>query len=172
MHTARLELCKELSLVSGWFDTYFWHATFQNHSSPQDQRGINHYMLVSQQELQELQNHSYIKKLGFIPAYDLGYLLRKLNGKTPVSLKIYDGYTTAYWQDFSETAKLPDKFVHKADTPEDALCMLAIELFKQGVLKSTQGTDLAATDPADSPSVSNPPKPHNNPPQGEPHKEG
>ena len=82
-----------------------------------------------------------------VPAYDLGYLLRKL---PPVIQDPYDkvfkhlqlwingdatvhvGYVEPYAHD--------DKvaYAQHADTPEDAACKLAIELFKQGILTKEQ----------------------------------
>lgn len=58
------------------------------------------------------------------PAYSAGYLLRKL----PKDETTY-GFKLGKWYAQYQAAPV------FADTPEDALCKLAIELFKQGVLK-------------------------------------
>lgn len=72
------------------------------------------------------------------PAYDLGYLLRKL----PETMeRIYHlTLTRAGEGDYSWRCGYVDgTFIEGpsiyADTPEDAACKLAIELFKQGVLR-------------------------------------
>lgn len=58
------------------------------------------------------------------PAYPLGYLLRKLPQPNMVGFADGSAYAMAMGGQHQE-----------ADTPEDAACKLAIELFKQGVLK-------------------------------------
>ena len=58
------------------------------------------------------------------PAYDAGYLLRKLPGT-----ELYDA--TNCWQ--AENTSLQN-WRTVQDTPEDALCLLAIKLFEEGVL--------------------------------------
>jgi hypothetical protein len=86
---------------------------------------------------------------GRYPAYDAGYLLRKLpetlfTGKKNVCdltvAKTPSCYIADYkyrlpfgkgdWLHSYEKAKMTE-----ADTPEDALCLLAIELFEKGILK-------------------------------------
>jgi hypothetical protein len=64
------------------------------------------------------------------PAYDLGYLLRKLqrNHVELVGLTTGEWTARAYWHS-TEQAR-----AEYADTPEDAAAKLAIELFKQGIL--------------------------------------
>lgn len=67
-----------------------------------------------------------------VPAYDLGYLLRKLPSGCYVMQQsdeeIYEGQRQQWgalgWRDYG----------YFADTPEDAAAKLAIELFKQNVL--------------------------------------
>lgn len=66
-----------------------------------------------------------------VPAYDLGYLLRKILPHTTVEFSLQsDGRILVLWcpEPLEETSLF-------ADAPEDAAAMLAIELFKQGVLK-------------------------------------
>lgn len=66
------------------------------------------------------------------PAYDAGYLLRKLPDSI---LSKVDGKYNLRVVPVAST-KEPRKPEHyEADIPENALCKLSIELFKQGVLK-------------------------------------
>ena len=93
-----------------------------------------------------------------VPAYDLGYLLRKLPKKTVIKKVIYslvltpstsDGtwiadYYSGGWAYFNNN-RHRDNWLHhgdnakltEADIPEDAACKLAIELFKRRVLVRT-----------------------------------
>lgn len=72
---------------------------------------------------------------GQVPAYDLGFLLRKLPkkvGRTHFTMRHIgkSKYVAGEWE-------VGYRGIHgHGDTPEDAACLLAIELFKQGVLKS------------------------------------
>jgi hypothetical protein len=109
MHVANLELCKELFEVSGWDYTTFWWFNDQ----PE-----NRILLAS-----ELQNDNGTFKRRISPAYDLGYLLRKLPGNCDLT-RLSNGL----WK-IAHNARFAS-----ADTPEDAAAKLAIELFKQGVL--------------------------------------
>jgi hypothetical protein len=116
MNVASLYLCKELYELSRWglehkseFEGKYWVGTEETGYKLDFLRGIPAY------------SNTY-------PAYDLGYLLRKLPA---FRLEKTDkGYHTDY---FSGT----EVFVGatEAETPEDATVKLAIELFKQGVLK-------------------------------------
>lgn len=67
------------------------------------------------------------------PAYNLGYLLRKLPEQ--VELKSYfDGSWDCRHIDTDEAWGVNGRM--NGDTPEDATAKLAIELFKQGILKA------------------------------------
>ena len=107
MTTASLELCKELYELSGWVDTEICHHEYEDGNT----LPITHN-----------------------PAYDLGYLLRKL----PSGVFLAKGKRYRIWNDdtnnytWAGSEKLDPI---DADTPEDAACKLAIELFKEGVLK-------------------------------------
>lgn len=128
MNVASLPLCKELYELSAWKgeDDYIgWVKGFKGqpyiHEPHTDDMG-------------------YKQSDWLAPAYDLGYLMRKL----PASIleadseqyiwmfieKDDDGYGGGYQDINGQTHKL----YYAADTPEDAACLLAIELFKQGVL--------------------------------------
>lgn len=84
-------------------------------------------------------------KLGVLkfPAYDAGYLLRKLpprivrgtNYWPQLERHINGKQYRACYHNGDSCLFLGEPSVFLADTPEDCLAMLAIELFRQGVLK-------------------------------------
>lgn len=143
MNVASLELCKELHELSGWGEEvtqYHWYA---------NEIGGG-FTLIHTTEAPFYSSDVYH------PAYDLGYLLRKL----PVSVrdkqmkhsnkhacltctceeeyicglemrKFGTAFSFCYVNDRHHRA-IP--FYVNAPTPEDAAAKLAIELFKQGVL--------------------------------------
>jgi hypothetical protein len=123
MDRASLELCKELYELSGWDGT---EAKYVNaaHNDPQE-----YTQLVG-----DIDGGGYYR---VIPAYDLGYLLRKLPSRIehdyPNDLEITKEDDEKYWAAYSHVDD--DIISESGDTPEDAACKLAIELFKQGVLK-------------------------------------
>jgi hypothetical protein len=123
MNVASLNLCKELYEISGWG------------------RG------------DQLQEHLVVDEEGYeyavFPAYDLGYLLRKLppnfsTGDARGSFEFFLKMTTREWfagYNKPETGKWLYDSNHgvwehpcAAHTPEDAAAKLAIELFKQEIL--------------------------------------
>ena len=132
MNVADKELCKELYELSGWDETGYEYSLYDN---------------------------SVIQVVGkatgspkFVVAYPLGYLLRKLpdrtdGGKWGLTLwkgwnngEQRDWYSVAYTHINSRYAFTPDEatdklHLHEADTPENAVCKLAIELFKANILK-------------------------------------
>lgn len=130
MEVASFELCKELFELSGWTGSvYAWELH------------TKHNFLIHTLE--------YDKKPSdkeWIAAYDLGYLLRKLPSVKDVEFRIeQNGFSeqgqdwVAYGYDYKvfEDTQNEDKariYRNNADTPEDAVCALAIALFKQGVL--------------------------------------
>lgn len=106
MNVASLENCKTLCELSGWADTEFtYYANAGQHSGT---------MMHRSQVFDKDEN---------LPAYDLGYLIRKLPDATIIRygsskyLAVYGAGT-----------------LQQEDTPENALCQLAIELFKSGTL--------------------------------------
>lgn len=116
MNVASLELCKDLVYTSEWGGTeYFYLNNALVHRS----------MLDDDDFLGEV-----------IPAYDLGYLLRKL---PPEDKEI--GYLNLCQDGVNwmcRYTKLSATMIYsKADIPEDAAAKLAIELFKQGILTPT-----------------------------------
>ena len=79
-----------------------------------------------------------------IPYYTLGYLIRKLPKQISPKNRIrdlhirpnYRGYDWCmYYGDFTFD------FVTGADTPEDALCKLAISLFESNILQKETGDE-------------------------------
>jgi hypothetical protein len=107
MDVASLELCKELYKLSRWALTEkHWYKGELVYNAP----------------------------YGWdCSAYDLGFLLRKLPAKVENSSPLEfekvrsDIYLFRY-------GGLGPRFMASYDTPEDAACMLAIELFKQGII--------------------------------------
>jgi hypothetical protein len=119
MNVASLKLCKELYELSGWIETPFAY----------DISYADNWL----RHIEDFPKNSRERQgVSMIPAYDLGYLLRKL----PMSVEIRNhhldklkGVVRGGWAGDMMTRQ------HlMADTPEDALCKLCIELFKQGIL--------------------------------------
>lgn len=123
MNTASLELCKELFALCGWKETDYFYQ-YQEH---EDASGG--YSLVNPGLEAPLHATAY-------PAYDLGYLLRRLPQNSWVGYIDTSGqrgyayaYTYAWNEKGTDTQKIAGS---QAATPEDAACKLAIELFQQG----------------------------------------
>lgn len=117
MTTASLELCKELYELSGWESGEWWVIR-------QGQQ------ITSSVKIASGYNNVTSEVDGTIcPAYDLGYLLRKLPAVDEHNdfITLFQSLTGSWVMDYAD-----DEF--EADTPEDAACKLAIELFKQDVL--------------------------------------
>lgn len=72
---------------------------------------------------------------GSVPLYTLGYLLRKLNDSLNHNIDTLTLVTLGSFGWEVQHKALSTPTVCEADTPEDAACKLAIELFKQGLLK-------------------------------------
>ena len=117
MNVASLPLSKELYELSGWDDCWFQHLKVDN------EWGLDF------SGAEALRKDSEIDE--WHPAYDLGYLLRKLpNYKLEHNGNSANAVTCGYLADNK------GRWIFgSANTPEDAACKLAIELFKQGVLK-------------------------------------
>jgi hypothetical protein len=119
-NVANLELCKELYALSGWGDdqSFMWG-------------------LVSE-SIHVLEPEDVEAKRA-VPAYDLGYLLRKLpetleQDNYPVVSRYFRVGWSAYYEASNEYEPTERWYLVEADTPEDATCKLAIELFKEGIL--------------------------------------
>ena len=75
----------------------------------------------------------------FVPAYSSDYLLEKLPSIiNETSLTLSSAYGTGTWfssyQDYKVNG-MTVNYLTVADTPADALALLAIKLFKQGILE-------------------------------------
>lgn len=124
MNVASIELCRELYELSGWRDLRDWW--WGDHQKGGEIR-------------YRLQQNAPLDKCGRddVPAYDLGYLLRKLPDEQWGEDKWFNlqletdgvGWLAGYAYG-NETLALEGQ----ASTPEDAVTILAIQLFKQGVL--------------------------------------
>ena len=118
MNVARKDLCQTLHELSGWDDT--------DHHWSKDIDGRDTVITTGASGT-------------IIPAYDLGYLLRKLPAGTRIS-KEHDASpehpneTPAHYRACYDTSEHLH-FWLGASTPEDAACLLAIELLKSGIMK-------------------------------------
>lgn len=133
MNTASLELCKELYELSGWYQVEQYYEYYPVSKSTRLRSGYPGNILPKMLP-------------DFItPAYDLGYLLRKLpEGKIDRIHKVTKGvWWSNKWQKWvcirqrygvgSDNDEWKT-YEYKADTPEDAAAKLAIQLFKQNIL--------------------------------------
>lgn len=135
MKVASLENCKRLYELSGWDNSMLWY--YQDYSQ----------VLVLAAKL--IHEGDFIPSHKICPAYDLGYLLRKLPAKIdddrysdergslglwPVGDKWSLGYTDYEGLVTDETGETLDI---TSDTPEDAACLLAIKLFEENILRQT-----------------------------------
>lgn len=103
MNVASLELCRELYELSGWYDTdYIYYSNGGEYSGAYYHRNM------------------VFQKPKNMPAYDLGYLLRKLNRHFYATQK-------------AELRRL-GTYLLLVDDPENKLVEYAIQLFKQSVL--------------------------------------
>lgn len=128
MQVANEDLCKELYELSGW-------------------KGVNAFY-ASDSWIGFVRQEGYNPQIGMletvtpdncIPAYDLGYLIRKLP-KFYEDAEFWLTNDGLSWTAGYATDKYADGNFHfltaeTADTPEDCTTKLAIELFKQGILK-------------------------------------
>jgi hypothetical protein len=121
MHVARLHLCRELYELSSWEYSRAWF----DQKKPWVSDYFDH-------------NPPFI-----CPAYDLGYLLRKLphhrasRAGAILNLHLSAVDTGRDWRaEYTpgNYAVLESGLTGEADTPEDAATKLAIELFMQGIL--------------------------------------
>lgn len=119
MNVTSKELCKELYELSGLNDTDYWYYD----GSVDAYRGwVDH-------------------GTEFFPAYDLGYLLRKLpdeaglqNPRIEKGVFVQKQSTTTSFMQYRAAYQYGKVRSQYAETPEDALCKLAIALFKANIL--------------------------------------
>jgi len=139
---ASLELSRELYKLSGWKDTIYWWRFHKLNKLSKlytfNEMDNDRYRFRNSPETPRFNEENE-----FFPAYDLGYLLRKLEAsektigieyhslEQPLSmdLKEWAGLYTA------STADMPQREYPYAGVPEDAAGKLCIELFKRGILK-------------------------------------
>ena len=117
MHVARLDLCAKLFALTGWDDTY--------HRWSKD---IYHKDVVI----------DTLAAGTTTPAYDLGYLLRKLPPQTRITKEFdasehYPEKTPAFFRALYDTSD-DLHFWQGANTPEDAACILALTLLERNLL--------------------------------------
>jgi len=129
MNTTSLEVSKELYEVSEW-----------GRLEPTTQRPSFYYSTDRPYAGAMFGTQGYVH---VVPAYDLGYLLRKL----PKQSKFKDDFVTVIHKDVPSDSRKKSmwtagyytgdgwRYFQTASTPEDAAAMLAIELFKQSILK-------------------------------------
>ena len=132
MNTASLELCKELHNLSGWTSeddrSIQWWCIERAHK-------IDGELYDETSWLIDYETHAGKNRNQYaIPAYNLGYLLRKL--PSPFTMIHRDnGWECGIDNPAEHDVRVkPAQHWQSADTPEDAACKLAIELFKQGIL--------------------------------------
>ena len=133
MNVVKLELSKKLYELSEWSDT---SNTWMKHSL--SDKAKCYAIPTAETGIQVLNGELEYK----YPAYDLGYLLRKLpkeyrthrsGKKTITSREIQLEQWGNQWMiGLGDGDK--EYLEAKADTPEDALCLLAITLFESGIL--------------------------------------
>jgi len=123
MHVAALELCRELHQVApDWTDTdYSW---FIDDMVPDDQ-----LLGLERAEPSIGARGSRISTVySEVPAYDLGFLMRKV----PNGYGLIKG-VGGRWVAF-DLITLQSHNGERNDTPEDAVVMLCIKLWRQGAL--------------------------------------
>jgi len=133
MNVASLELCRELYEVSGWGNTdHYWRFHKPNGQSKLYTIGEmddNNARFGSDKP----EHVRFREENDFFNAYDCGYLLRKLATDPDTIALEYGRWRSgalACWK-ASMVGVIEDV---EADTPENALAKLAIELFKQKIL--------------------------------------
>lgn len=136
MQVASLTLCKELYELSGWgfkfSEGLTWWCEHEGKAWLDDDPENGNCILC--------------------PAYDSGYLLRKLPEGTELKKNIQDyertdvkgdhrmfGWLVSYRHEENDAhaSGIPKitRYVQRASTPEDAACKLLCELIRQGVVK-------------------------------------
>lgn len=125
MNTASLELCKELYELSKWEDPSYWWNYDGRTSAPNGETDYRWYL-----EPKKLPSH---KSHYSHPAYDLGYLIRKLPLSSYIATRKSGGATASTGNAIHDGKTCC--ITERGATPENAACSLAIKLFQEGVLK-------------------------------------
>lgn len=123
MNVASLDLCKELYELSGWQTENNYHMNFD----------MPVVLMAS------VNPDGTYYEAGVCPAYDLGYLLRKLPAyfegyQLIVAVGVGVGTANTWQAGFYLPSKKTGRHIQIDVSPEDAACKLAIELFKQKIL--------------------------------------
>lgn len=123
MNVASLELSKELYELSGWKDTPLLYGGLMKHTVRFEDD------IYTRKEMEEADGYAIHEDC---PAYDLGYLLRKLDDLSDNLELTKDGF---HWHCY-----MRENYVNceatRSNIPEDAAAKLAIKLFKEGILKN------------------------------------
>lgn len=120
MNVASLELSKKLYELSGW--DFGENKTTSMHYIEQPFNENVPDLIIG-----------HVIDGGVHPAYDCGYLLRKLHEHLDELIPQAQGRWAARG-DF-DSLGVDHKYFYN-NTPEDALCLLAIKLFEEGVLNA------------------------------------
>lgn len=123
MNVASLKLCKELYEASGWNQACFHWVQID------DGRWtvLNESDYARLTDISEFNGEVHASEF----AYDLGFIYRELPDEvTLTNHAVNEGAWVATYYDHG----LKTKGCVEGPTPEDALCGLAIELFKSGVM--------------------------------------
>lgn len=131
--TASKDLCQELFELSGWDDNeLFYVKSFTR----KDKWKNSIWEIESYESYSNVMTKQEFLESNVVPAYDLGYLLRKLGSEAPNDIAL-----TSYTSDAGEITWHIEVIDHdylagSADTPEDAVAKLCITLLKQDILKA------------------------------------
>lgn len=123
MHVASLNLCTELHKLSGWNDTDLVY--YANGGEVSDDVHLRSTVFDKPENL---------------PAYDAGYLLKKLQLAEVVDthggITLFDELCASgrRWRAIYRKEIRTSAEEKASDTPEDALALLAIKLFEEKVL--------------------------------------
>lgn len=129
MNVADFDNCKELHELSGWLNDHPSQAIWVEYADDTQMLWASPTPDHTEEVLQT------------IPAYDLGYLLRKLPTDIEEAqfVNIGTGDAQGPWvAEYSPALNVQTIYAF-ADTPEDAAAKLCIELFKQGILNNDKG---------------------------------
>lgn len=148
MNVASLELCKELYELSGWGYRYH-HPKEGQHDLTDKQwywfegKTTRSYWEAIKTDYNDRDPYdgrrptATTHRMGLVaPAYDSGYLLRKAGSGAGV-IKNSKTYTARRPNMFGAPENkdpLNGRIGWEAGTPEDALCLMLIELIKQGLI--------------------------------------
>jgi len=120
MNVADIKLCKELYGLSGWSDTEkIWCHYIGNGNTSTDT--APYVRLVAP-----------IARDDDCPAYELGYLLRRLPKNR---IKLRNNNQTGWGCQYNPGRQHGPEYNQYGATPENATCRLAIELIREGIIE-------------------------------------